>query len=628
MFEIKARDGLARIGILHTPHGIINTPAILPVINPHLKILEIEEMLEMGAQAFITNSYIIYSDEKLRKKAMKEGLHKLIGFDGPIMTDSGSFQMYVYGIELDALQMVKFQRDIGSDIGTIVDIFSENADYERAKEEMEETVRRARESMKEKGEMMLACTVQGGIYGDLRKKCAKKLAGLRCDVYPIGGVVPLMENQRYADIAEIIIESKKELPPSRPVHLFGAGHPIIFPMAVALGCDMFDSASYVKYARDNRLIFSDRTIRLSEMDENICNCPACSSTTIDELRHMDEKRKMKLIAMHNLWQTFMEIRRVRQAIREGNLWEMMERRAYSHPSLMEAMEVIKDNRKWLEKWENISRKRALMYTGGYSIYRPIIYRFQKRIMERYQPFFEKSIIFEEMEKPYSRAEWMKKIEANCIIEAPFAPVPLELDEIYPVAQSIFPWNIDTGTERERRKISRRFYRNLIIAGLDEVGRKSKDFDLRKIKSIANYQFGEGAGDALFDGEVKIIKSRTTGKIRNVICDGKHVVSMRATDGFFTLKIEGGKKLHSFFTPPQMRVVVDDDASPFIKMGKNVFAKFVVDACREIRPYDEVLIVNEEDELLGVGQSVMNREEMLDFERGMAVKTREGIQKEG
>jgi 7-cyano-7-deazaguanine tRNA-ribosyltransferase len=74
----------------------------------------------------------------------------------------------------------------------------------------------------------------------------------------------------------------------------------------------------------------------------------------------------------------------------------------------------------------------------------------------------------------------------------------------------------------------------------------------------------------------------------------------------------------------MRVVVTDDAVPFIKQGKNVFAKFVVDACEELRPYDEALIVSKDDELIAVGQCLLNREEMLDFERGIAVKTREAI----
>jgi len=624
MFEIKVRDGLARIGILRTKHGVINTPTILPVINPHFIPIHPNEMLQMGAEAVITNSYIIYNDEELRKKALKEGLHALLNFNKPIMTDSGSFQMYMYGIEIDAIEIVKFQRSIGSDIGTILDIFSEEESYDKIKEEVEKTIERAKESMKERGDMLLACTVQGGIYKDLRRYCAKQLAKLRSDIYPVGGVVPLMEKQRYAEIAEIIIASKKELPPSKPVHLFGAGHPIIFPLAVALGCDLFDSASYIKYAKDERLIFSDKTLRLKEMDELPCCCPVCSKFGIDDLREMDREERVVKIAYHNLWQTFAEIKKIRQAIRHGNLWEVVEQRATAHPSLMDAMEVIKNEKKWLEKWENISKKRAFMYTSRYSIHRPIVYRLQKRILERYEPFFEKSIIFGEMEKPYSRNEWMKKIEANCIIESCFGPVPLELDEIYPVAQSIFPSSIDAEAEKEARKTCNKFYKKLKIVDFSAVKKGSKDFDIRKIKSIANYQFGKGAGEALFRGKIEIVKSKTTGKIRNVICDGKHVVSMRAPDGFFSLKAEGGKRLHAFFSPPKMRVVVTDDAIPFIKEGKNVFAKFVIDACKELRPYDEALIVSKDDELIAVGQCLLNRDEMLDFERGIAVKTREVI----
>ena len=623
MFEIKARDGLARIGILETAHGRISTPTILPVINPHFMPVHPNEMLEMGAQALITNSYIIYNDEKLRNRALKEGLHSLLNFNRPIMTDSGSFQMYMYGIEIDPIKIVKFQRDIGSDIGTILDIFSEESEYEEVKKEVAETLKRARESVKEKGKMLLACTVQGGVYEDLRRYCAKQLAKLRADVYPIGGVVPLMENQKFADIAEIIIASKKELPPSKPVHLFGAGHPVVFPMAVLLGCDLFDSASYIKYAKDERLIFSDKTLRLNEMDELPCCCPVCSQYDVDDLKEMDEKEKTRNIALHNLWQTLAEMKRIRQAIKHGTLWELAEQRAACHPSLQEAMEVIAGEKKWLEKWENISKKRAFIYTGRFSMHRPIAYRLRKRVMERYIPFFDKSVIFAEMEKPYSsKNEWMKKLEANCIIETPFGAIPLELDEIYPVAQSVFPLETDEESRKMAARMCSRFYRKLKIVSLNEIGRKSEDYDIRKIKSIANYQFGKGAGDALFDGKIGIRKSKTTGKIRNVYCNGKHVVSMRASDGFFTLKAEGGRRLHRFFSYPKMRVVVGDEAEPFIKEGRNVFAKFVVDACREIRPYDEVLIVSKEDELLAVGQCLMNRDEMLDFERGVAVKTRE------
>ena len=618
MFEIVERDGLARIGKLKTKHGTITTPSLLPVINPHILTLKPEEIRRLGADAIITNSYIIYKDEELREKALEKGIHSIISFNGPIMTDSGSFQMYVYGdVDVDAVEIVKFQRDIGSDIGTILDIFSYTDDSEIAKKELEETIRRARESAGHKGDMLLAATVQGGIDEKLRERAGRMMSRF-ADVVPIGGVVPLMENQRYRELAKVIIASKKGIEPSKPVHLFGAGHPMVFPMATLLGCDMFDSSSYIKYARDDRIILPDGTLKLQELKEIPCSCEICSKYSVKELMEMEKEERVKKIAYHNLAQAFAEIKRVREAIRNGSLWELVERRATSHPFLMEALEGIKKHKKWLEKWENISKKRAFMYTGVYSVHRPLIYRFNKRIRERYTPHFEDTIFVEEVNKPYSRNEKLKKIDKNVIISAPFGPVPLELDEIYPVAQSVFPKNVDIAT----KIYSKRMADNLSFSSSYKW---KKNYDIRKIISIADYQFGKNAGKFLFGkGKIKIVKSRKTGKIRNVYVDGKHIVSMRASDGFFTLKIEGAKILHSSFPPPKLRVTVSNEAEPFIRDGKNVFAKFVLDCDYEIRPYDEVLIVNEKDELIGVGQSIMNREEMLSFSRGVAVKTRYGL----
>ena len=98
--------------------------------------------------------------------------------------------------------------------------------------------------------------------------------------------------------------------------------------------------------------------------------------------------------------------------------------------------------------------------------------------------------------------------------------------------------------------------------------------------------------------------------------------MRAGDGFFTLKKDGAIILHKNLKKPNLRVVVDDDAIPFVKEGKSVFAKFVEDCDKNLRPMDECLIVDCKDNLLAVGRCIMNREEMLSFEYGMAVKTRE------
>lgn len=138
------------------------------------------------------------------------------------------------------------------------------------------------------------------------------------------------------------------------------------------------------------------------------------------------------------------------------------------------------------------------------------------------------------------------------------------------------------------------------------------------------QFGEGAGKMLLKGKVRIVKSKKTGKIRNVYCDNKHILSMRASDGMFTLKTDGAKILHKFSKYPRLRVVIEDDAVPFIKEGKSVFAKFVKDCDPDLRPFDECLIVDKKDNLLAVGRCLLNRQEMLSFGIGVAVKTRENL----
>jgi 7-cyano-7-deazaguanine tRNA-ribosyltransferase len=183
-----------------------------------------------------------------------------------------------------------------------------------------------------------------------------------------------------------------------------------------------------------------------------------------------------------------------------------------------------------------------------------------------------------------------------------------------------------------KQVFERFLKNTTVIHWDEItlmneGKSHKntfDFDLRRIAAVADMQFGRGASDALFTGKITIIKSKRTGKIRNIICDGSHVISMRAEDGLFTLKLDGGRRLHKRIPYPLLRVVVTDDAVSFIKEGKSVFAKFVSDCDPDLRPFDECLIVNENDTFLAIGRTLLNRNEMLSFRHGMAVKTRESI----
>jgi len=626
MFELKERDGLARIGKFYTKHGIVETPALLPVINPNNIVISPVEMKEkFKAEMLITNSYIIYKKNRLREKALKDGVHSLLGFDGPVMTDSGSFQMYVYGdVEIENREIVDFQKKIGSDVSTILDVISPpDRKYEDAKKDVEETIKRAKEIEAD------ALTVQGSVYPDLREHCAKELSKLDCVLHPVGSVVPLMERYRFSELVDVIVSSKKGLIPSRPVHLFGCGHPMVFPIAVLLGCDLFDSSSYAKYARHHRMMFPDGTKNADEMKYPVCPCPACSD--FDEIKEMNEKEKIRKIAEHNLYVSFSEIKKIKQAVHEGSLWEMVEERCRAHPFLLSALKKIGEHKEFLERFEPVSRK-SFFYTGRASLYRPIVYRYQKRIFEKYEkPEAEILVVLPESERPYSKTyhDVIKKISgkmnAHFVVNSVFGPVPVEFDEMYPVGQSVVPTDVECENSLVKEYVKMFDYPNVLFwenektsEGLESFKKKSSfNPDVQKIKSAAFYQFGKCPG--LFKGKIKLVKSKN-GKIRNVFVDDEHILSMR-NDGFFTLKMAGAKKLHSILKYPKMRVAVNNDAAAFIMEGKNVFSKFVVECDPEIRPKDEVLIVDKNDTLIGVGRATMNREEMLSFKKGIAVKVR-------
>ncbi|MFC4989877.1 MULTISPECIES: PUA domain-containing protein [Saliphagus] len=146
----------------------------------------------------------------------------------------------------------------------------------------------------------------------------------------------------------------------------------------------------------------------------------------------------------------------------------------------------------------------------------------------------------------------------------------------------------------------------------------------ELATIADYQFGRGAGEALFGFPESLSVSRSSsGRPQQVHAPEGRLVSF-GTDGRFTLGIEGGRRLQAVLEPPAYRVVVDDESEPFVRDGKNVFAKFVREVGEEIRPGDEVLVVHEEGDLLAVGRAELGAEAIADFETGMAVKVREGV----
>jgi len=147
--------------------------------------------------------------------------------------------------------------------------------------------------------------------------------------------------------------------------------------------------------------------------------------------------------------------------------------------------------------------------------------------------------------------------------------------------------------------------------------------LRIVRVIADYQFGKGAGKALFPETCKFVLS-SKGKIRQIKDGGVRIATLKADTGLLTLSIEGAKRLHRTFEYPKLRVVVLKEVSSFISKGRNVFAKHVVDVDRSIRANDEVLVVDEDDRLLATGKAILGAKEMLEFERGVAVMVRKGI----
>lgn len=154
-----------------------------------------------------------------------------------------------------------------------------------------------------------------------------------------------------------------------------------------------------------------------------------------------------------------------------------------------------------------------------------------------------------------------------------------------------------------------------------------DDALRRIRGVADYQFGRGVGIELFPENVEIAFSKRTGRIRYVYLDGKRLATLRPTNGFLSLSIKGAKRIVENVDSLNYLVRVKDDVAQFIAKGGDVFAKHVIEAKRAIRPRDEVIVVDENGEVLAVGRAVFSGEEMKAFKHGVAVKVRHGRMEE-
>jgi uncharacterized protein with predicted RNA binding PUA domain len=152
---------------------------------------------------------------------------------------------------------------------------------------------------------------------------------------------------------------------------------------------------------------------------------------------------------------------------------------------------------------------------------------------------------------------------------------------------------------------------------------SQTDDLPQLRTTADYQFGAGVGAALFpENEEFEVKRSSSGRPQQVVADSGRLVTY-GTDGRFTLGLEGGRRVAAALDAPAGRVVVGDESEPFVREGKNVFAKFVAAVGPELRPGDEVAIVHEDGSILAVGRAELSADAMTDFDTGMAVMVREG-----
>jgi len=428
VFEVRDHDAAGRIGELQVPRAdvTVETPALLPVVNPHIQTVPPRRLHEaFGAEILITNGYVLYGSDDLRTPALDRGVHDLLDFPGAVMTDSGSFQLAEYGeIDVTTREILAFQREIGSDAATPVDVPTPpDADRERTERDLARTRERIETAAAfDAGEMLVTAPIQGSTHPDLREAAAEHAYGTGLDVFPIGAVVPLLNEYRYADVVDVVAAAKGGLGADAPTHLFGAGHPMMFALAVALGCDIFDSAAYAIYARDDRYMTVRTTEHLADLDYLPCSCPICVEYAPADLRALDDDARERRLAEHNLHVTFGEIRTIRQAIRRGNLLELVEARARSHPAMLAGYRALLDHADRLEASDPVS-KDTFFYLSAESARRPEVRRHHARLARL--DVDGDSVLLTEGDDADGYDECWRVL-------APFGPFPRALSDAYPL----------------------------------------------------------------------------------------------------------------------------------------------------------------------------------------------------
>ncbi len=350
-FEILARDTdtAARLGRLHTAHGIVETPIFMPVgTQATVKCMAPHELRELKAQIILSNTYHLVIRPGTELIAKAGGLHKFMGWDGPILTDSGGYQVFSLaklrkiskdGVEfqshvdgatlfLGPREAMAAQAALGSDVAMAFDECPHwPCDREYACSSLELTLQwaaRCREQKMSDGQLLFGI-VQGSVYPDLRERGARELAAMGFDGYAIGGVSvgePPAEMMRQVEMAVPF------LPQDRPRYLMGVGTPPQILEMIARGVDMFDCVLPTRVARNGTIFTARGTYAIKNAQyredfgplEDGCECYACRNFTRAYIRHLfrtNEILGLRLMTWHNLHLYLGMLRRAREAIGAG-----------------------------------------------------------------------------------------------------------------------------------------------------------------------------------------------------------------------------------------------------------------------------------------------------------------------
>ncbi len=356
--EVKHVDkhSKARFGILHTPHGDVELPMFMPVGTlATVKSLSPEEIKSLGAGVILANTYHLHIRPGEDIIAKHGGLHQFMHYDGPILTDSGGFQVFsladnrqikeegvTFKSHLDGSKLffspevaIGIEEKLGADIIMSFDeCIPYPATYEYAKNSTERTLRWAKRGLdaKTRDDQALFGIVQGGAYEDLRKKCALELASLPFDGYSIGGT-SIGEPR---DVYEKMIDySVPYLPDDKPRYLMGVGSIDYILAGVERGVDMFDCVLPTRLARHGALFTSHGRVNirdakykedLTPLDDQ-CDCYTCKNYTKSYLRHLyvsDELLGKRLLTIHNVRFLISFMEKMREAIKEDKFLEFKE----------------------------------------------------------------------------------------------------------------------------------------------------------------------------------------------------------------------------------------------------------------------------------------------------------------